>query len=603
MSSYSPEQLARLKSLIHDYMDKNQVFDRVRDALESQAISEALSSQKILEALGQQGVLADVVDQVGNARLEPEAAAEPNKRYLLLKLQYGKAFLDFAAEIDSPTTLQIHISFLRQRFSSRKVQCTVDPVFDESFLLSFSAPDGSNVELATLVKLQAPIHIVVVKEQGGSREVLAVKAVDWRLFLSVATLQFPVEMMGIGARAKFAVGILYFQVDMLPKPTSAQLLPDRLITEQLSLEQKYTRDITHSFFEYTTEWWRDYKQIRPSHNTRLVKIFAETEDGSQQPVCALVQPLKCNRMLDSPLHAARFVSLIPQERVEVPGGARVETWYSMHTFLSKGAGDTEDHAVLLCSFLLGFGLDAYVCLGASGEGSHAWVMTRGRKIQLWETINGQRMPSDDPRVHRFYRKIGCVFNHRKFYGNIQVDDTVANVSWELENEAMWKPMAPEMISSLTPAPRFLPLRPPASGVYEMAEKLESELKQSIQQHRNHLDLLTFWDDELGYLLTPALANYELERIGSVTFGSEEFQDSIHNYVPDGHTFKAYPYQFSHMDAGRMLTSLVQSQVARDILETRGDTVRLVVRVKVVAYPEETFVAWVMLAVRYRAIKI
>lgn len=137
----------------------------------------------------------------------------------------------------------------------------------------------------------------------------------------------------------------------------------------------------------------------------------------------------------------------------------------------------------------------------------------------------------------------------------------------------------------------------------MAEKLESELKQSIQQHRNHLDLLTFWDDELGYLLTPALANYELERIGSVTFGSEEFQDSIHNYVPDGHTFKAYPYQFSHMDAGRMLTSLVQSQVARDILETRGDTVRLVVRVKVVAYPEETFVAWVMLAVRYRAIKI
>lgn len=603
MSAYTPEQLARLKSLIHDYMDKNQVFDKVRQALETQAISEALSSQKILEALGQQGVLADVVEQVNAEPLEPAAAVEPNKRYLLLKLQYGKAFLDFVGDEEQPASLQIHISFLRQRFSSRKVKCTVEPVFDEAFLLSFSPPDGSSVELVTLVKLQSPIHIVVIKEQAGRKEILAVKAVDWRLFLSVSTLQFPVEMMGMGTRAKMAVGVLYFQVDMLPKPTSAQLLPDRLITEQLSLEQKYTRDITHSFFEYTTEWWRDYKQIRPNHDRRLVKIFAETEDGSQQPVCTLVQPLKCNRLLDSPLHAARFVSLIPMERLELPGGARMEVWYSMHTFLSRGAGDTEDHAVLLCSFLLGFGLDAYVCLGASGEGSHAWVMTRGRKILLWESLTGQRMPSDDPRVHRFYRKIGCVFNHRKFYGNIQVDDTVANVAWDLENESLWKPMAPEMISSLTPSPRFLPLRPPLTGVHEMAEKLENELKHLIQQHRNHLDLLTYWDDELGYLLTPALANYELERIGSVTYGNEEFQDSIQNYIPDGHTFKAYPNQFLWLDAGRILTGLVQAPVARDILETRGDTVRLVIRVKVVAYPEETFVAWVMLAVRYRAIKI
>lgn len=106
----------------------------------------------------------------------------------------------------------------------------------------------------------------------------------------------------------------------------------------------------------------------------------------------------------------------------------------MHTFLTKGYGDVEDHAVLLAGLLLGFGLDAYVCIGSSGEGPHAWVITLGERITFWETINGQRLLHDDPRIHRYYRKIGCVFNHKHFYANIQLDDIVANTNWDLDNE-------------------------------------------------------------------------------------------------------------------------------------------------------------------------
>ena len=83
-----------------------------------------------------------------------------------------------------------------------------------------------------------------------------------------------------------------------------------------------------------------------------------------------------DRILDSPLHAARFVSLIPFERLEVPGSDKVEVWHSMQSFLARGCGDAEDHAVLLCNLLIGFGLDAYVAVGTNGEGSHAWVVER-----------------------------------------------------------------------------------------------------------------------------------------------------------------------------------------------------------------------------------
>lgn len=50
------------------------------------------------------------------------------------------------------------------------------------------------------------------------------------------------------------------------------------------------------------------------------------------------------------------------------------------------------------------------------------------------------MEFDDPRVHRFYRTIGCVFNHKYFFANVQADDRVINTNWNFEDEFMWKGM-------------------------------------------------------------------------------------------------------------------------------------------------------------------
>ena len=101
-------------------------------------------------------------------------------------------------------------------------------------------------------------------------------------------------------------------------------------------------------------------------------------------------PLSAGRLLDSPRHAARFVSLIPYTKLDAvgsgTGAGRMEVWNHFHTFLSLRRGDCEDHAILLCSLLLGFGLDAYVCVGTvqdQGAGGtirdHVWVITRSRR--------------------------------------------------------------------------------------------------------------------------------------------------------------------------------------------------------------------------------
>lgn len=120
-----------------------------------------------------------------------------------------------------------------------------------------------------------------------------------------------------------------------------------------------------------------------------------------------------NKLIDSPHHAARFVSLIPFQRLEDFNSDRVEIWHSIQAFLARGCGDSEDHAVLLCNLLLGFGLEAYVCVGTNMEGSHTWVMTfdyseggKRPKITIWESLTGQKFKLGDPRITRFYRTVG-----------------------------------------------------------------------------------------------------------------------------------------------------------------------------------------------------
>lgn len=87
------------------------------------------------------------------------------------------------------------------------------------------------------------------------------------------------------------------------------------------------------------------------------------------------------------------------------------------------------------------------------------------------------------------------------------------------------------------------------------------------------------------MLSSALANYELERLASVTFGTNEFKSSIKNYVPEGHTFKAFPIQFNHFDTNKMIVALMKSKVAFEIMTARGDSIHHAVRVKIVPYPE------------------
>ena len=84
----------------------------------------------------------------------------------------------------------------------------------------------------------------------------------------------------------------------------------------------------------------------------------------------------------------------------------------------------------------------------------------------------------------------------------------------------------------------------------------------ITDYRKSLGSNTKWDEKLASMLTPALGNYELERVSGLTFGQEEFQFAIKHYIPESHTFKAFPIQFNHIRAKDMFNILKNAPVSQ-----------------------------------------
>ena len=126
--------------------------------------------------------------------------------------------------------------------------------------------------------------------------------------------------------------MLTLHIDLVPALSRQELLTEEVVEKQTGLEKKFESETIQRFLDYAHDWWNDFKEIRQSHKNRLVKIFAETDDRESsvyKPVCSLIAPMMADRLLESPLHAARFVSLIPFQRMEAPGAEKVEVWHSI----------------------------------------------------------------------------------------------------------------------------------------------------------------------------------------------------------------------------------------------------------------------------------
>ena len=275
----------------------------------------------------------------------------------------------------------------------------------------------------------------------GDSSLVASHRLEWRAVLEASSGRLPMnlELRGTGAESQMTIGILHLCFELIPRPGVA--LRPGVVAAQIQLEVTRNSERDKVFLMYTRQWWKEFCEARPGNEQRMVKIFAQDECRINRFVCSYLRPLRAGRLIETPRMAARFVSCLALER-PVSMGGMPEQWSSGLAFLARNRGTYEDHALLLCNLLLGFGLDAYVCVGrrSSTSGTSCadtpavWVLTLGAtstEAVFWDPVSGKRHYHKSYRPERFpeelpacklthhYRSVGCCFNDRAFYANQQ----------------------------------------------------------------------------------------------------------------------------------------------------------------------------------------
>ena len=173
--------------------------------------------------------------------------------------------------------MKVTVSFMDQRYSSDPVPASTDPAFD--FTVSFEIP--SYLDPASLLSASTPVMVVLQKQVMEERAVvLSTEKIDWRDLLAHNSVEITKEMSPIDLKHKGSLGILYIDMDLHPYLPKDQLLTTVNVKKQQEAEKKFEAESHQQFLEYAKDWYRDFKEIRPSHTKRLVKMFAETDDRS-----------------------------------------------------------------------------------------------------------------------------------------------------------------------------------------------------------------------------------------------------------------------------------------------------------------------------------
>jgi centrosomal protein CEP76 len=567
-----------------------------------------------------EGVDADGADEAAEEGAEEGASGAPPS----------------ALALGGGDTMCACLHFGEQRFRSKAVPYCTEPELRDGVLLQLPAPDDATLAACASAALPSgvplerlrgafrqspPMHLLLLRKRAGaegaeaSEQLLSSCMVEWRQVLHKGRMTLSIELPGVGAEASLPVGCLELKLELVPSPHSESRMTEAEVMVGLKREREAQVESERKFFAYARAWWSQYLDLSPHHQTRPVKLFALSDLGTQRPVSAFLQPLRASRLIETPTQAAHFVSLLAhvRDRAAMGGGSSAaDVWRTTHATLAARRGETEEHALLLCSLLLGFGLDAYVCIGTDGRGPHVWVLTRaGTGVQaactFWESLSGQTydvavggvgMGGGHP-----YLTLACLFSHEAFYANTQPSCALdTSFSLDLSDKAAWKSMEPSLLKSITPLP-CAPLTPPALTDHGgVADATERALQSLVDQHRSSLHLKVpgvEWDAALGHLLSPALYSYETERLSGAPVGQAFFSDAIRRFVPHGHTFKGLPLHFTTCEPQAIFSTWMASHVACDILHCRTYKAALAVRARVFPMPDGVVSVWVMLAIAYR----
>eukprot|EP01135_Chromosphaera_perkinsii_P005465 Nk52_evm14s352 gene=Nk52_evmTU14s352 len=530
----------------------------------------------------------------------------------------GRCFLDALGVSAKNGKLEVYIYHNDSVIAIPCVHLSTDPIFNVDVTLPLRQQGIHPINEPTEHEPLRMIFVLHIRGQVEKRRVVS----EYRRRLSTGKYMCNLETValeGVGNERATCAGLLDMTVDVI---SNGMLKPAPSTKEKQmsSLRQRH-------FARSVSLWLEDYLHIRESHRQRCVKVFAtDSTTGSRIPVGNFLCKIKSTVFFDTPLIAARFVSLFGKNSNALRNSAYSSNlvqqsqdasrhlthvkheWAPLSTFISQRWGDDKSHSLLLCSLLLGFGQNAFVTMGIKkGIGLYSWVTTilEDQTVMFWDSMNGKQYLQRYKRgaqpirehchTHPFIT-IDCLFNQHCLLANCQPSNCSSLCNFELGNPGLWKKISFESDEGLWGLSFTNPMEPPNT-----AHDIQLELMGQIEVHRRSANLACTWNNSLRESMGRVLALLEEQKRTSLVSNFTQYREMIKDNVPESHVFKAFPINVNSSSALEIFAECLKNPAFNEVMMASGDSVRLCVVALIFPYPQSLFSTWVMVSATYTTV--
>ena len=358
-------------------------------------------------------------------------------------------------------------------------------------------------------------------------------------------------------------------------------------------EEERERLTTHDakMQEFAKEW---VKTI--ARGERHVRVFAPGADGQKMLLCRFIRPQNPpSELIGNERQLLRYVSLVPfLDDAAMEGGA-LDVWNTSDSFLDLGAGDQEEHAILLCNYLLAMNKESYVVLGSGiPEGLTAYVLTiEGGSPRLWNACTGRTWEKDE-----FDRcsltSVGAVFNQQNIWANVGPGEAPAEVQWNLSDEKLWKPFFGKGGFA---RPDVLPSAQLSTLEYHRTTEdfrsgIEREVYDALQREVEELRGFrpTDWNRSVNAKLKDLLKRFEQDVAGVKKLTAIE-HDATLERVRASYHMVGLPINVTYTDRNAIIKRVRET----NIFLADAKKIQFALSVYVHAYPNQVCSVWVYCA--------
>ncbi|KAJ1633622.1 hypothetical protein T492DRAFT_1142632 [Pavlovales sp. CCMP2436] len=243
-------------------------------------------------------------------------------------------------------------------------------------------------------------------------------------------------------------------------------------------------------------------------------------------------------------------------------------------------GDGEEHALLLCNFLLHRKEEAYVVEGTAGV--------------LYNAVSGRSYAADDAQCP--LAAVGMLFNGSNVWANVQAADAPGVLSWSLAEPASWRRLfgegaVQEQVGSWTHSVQL------ATPAYQRAAEedkndLEREIERAVRLHveERRGTRPTDWNNHVRRTLKQILVRLEADARDGVSSKPDELKAELADVLQTNFVV-GFPLNLTWTDIKQVIDALD----ATDIHNNAGKELKFALAVHVVGYPNSVYSIWVYVA--------